>query len=369
MPNIADQEHDIVIIGAGILGLWAAEFALRAGRKVLVLEARHRGAGASGGLLGALMPHQPVGWSAKKALQYEGLTRLPLEIKTLEHATGLNCHYRQPGRVMPIRKEGQKIQSKIWAEGALENWPESHGMQPEWHVKEPTSFSDHWPDQWYRHSNASLGVNFDTLAACVDPQRLLTVLAHSVEQKGGQIVEQCPVSAFDKKGQIILASGQQIQPKQLLVAAGYESFPLVKNAIGEDLGMGVKGQSLIVKPSHNVDPAWPVIYDNGLYLIARPDGTVAIGSTSENNWTEPNAIDDQCDALFERAKMVSPILENAEILTRWAGIRPKTHSREPYFGHLSDCQQVFLLTGGFKITIGIAHIMSKRLMNEMNLML
>lgn len=369
MHTLADQDHDIVIIGAGILGLWSAEYALRAGRKVVVLEARSIGAGASGGLLGALMPHQPVGWSAKKALQYEGLTRLPLEIEELEKITGLTCDYRQPGRVMPIRKEGQKIQSKVWAEGALENWPETHNMQPEWHVKEQATFSEHWPDTWYGYDHAPLGANYDTLAACVDPQKLLDVLATSIRQKGGQIIEHCPVSAFTKEGYIILKTGEHLQPKQLIIAAGYESFPLVMDAVGEELGTGVKGQSLIVKPVEPADAQWPVIYDNGLYLIARPDGTVAIGSTSENEWSDADTTDDKCDALFERAKQVSPMLDNAEILTRWAAIRPKTFSREPYFGHLSGCQQVFLLTGGFKITIGIAHIMAERLIVDMNTML
>jgi hypothetical protein len=57
----------IVVMGAGMLGLSAAFTLARRGARVTVIERAHPGAGASGGLVGALAPHVPEGWNAKKA--------------------------------------------------------------------------------------------------------------------------------------------------------------------------------------------------------------------------------------------------------------------------------------------------------------
>ena len=51
---------DVVIIGAGVVGLWCALRAKQRGLSVVVVEKGRIGQGASGGILGALMPHRPV---------------------------------------------------------------------------------------------------------------------------------------------------------------------------------------------------------------------------------------------------------------------------------------------------------------------
>lgn len=356
----AAQNGDIIIIGAGIMGLWAAEYALRAGRKVLVLEKTTIGAGASGGLLGALMSHQPVGWSEKKALQYNGLMRLPHDIAQLERDTGLSCDYRRPGRLMPIRKDSQLAQSAQWVEGAKTNWPEQGGFKPEWSTLAALTT----PERWYGHDNAPLGANFDTLAACIDPRKLLAALAASIRQKGGEIIEHCAVKALTDDGVVTAENGQEWTANQIIITAGYESFPMVAAQTSEDLGKGVKGQSAILKPIKPADPTWPIIYDDGLYLIARPDGTVAIGSTSENIWHGPESTDSLLDDLIQRAIAVSPCLEDAEICEKWAGIRPKTHSRVPFSGPIACCAKLFLITGGFKISLGIAHVVAESFVSQ-----
>ncbi|MGB7286840.1 MAG: FAD-dependent oxidoreductase, partial [Salaquimonas sp.] len=82
---------DLIVVGGGIFGLWAARHAIKRGERVLVLEKREIGAGASGGFLGALMPHMPDNWEAKKQLQFAALSSMPAAIARLEAETGIDC--------------------------------------------------------------------------------------------------------------------------------------------------------------------------------------------------------------------------------------------------------------------------------------
>ena len=104
MPSAVNpsKSPDMAVIGGGIVGLWTAYEAARQGRSATLIEKRTIGAGASGGLLGALMPHQPTGWNAKKEFQLDGLLTLETEIAALEEMTGVTTGYRRCGRLMPI---------------------------------------------------------------------------------------------------------------------------------------------------------------------------------------------------------------------------------------------------------------------------
>jgi glycine oxidase len=64
---------DLTVRGAGIFGLSVAWEAARRGARVRVIEAVAVGAGASGGVVGALSPHVPESWNGKKAFQLDSL--------------------------------------------------------------------------------------------------------------------------------------------------------------------------------------------------------------------------------------------------------------------------------------------------------
>ncbi len=95
---------DLVIVGGGIMGLWAALKAERRGIDTILIDEDKTGSGASGGLLGALMAHMPDRWNEKKQLQFEGLVSLEAELAALEAETGLPAGYRRCGRLIPLPK-------------------------------------------------------------------------------------------------------------------------------------------------------------------------------------------------------------------------------------------------------------------------
>ena len=68
--------HDITIRGAGIFGLCIAWACVTRGAKVQVVDPNGPASGSSGGILGALAPHVPENWNAKKAFQLLSLMHI-----------------------------------------------------------------------------------------------------------------------------------------------------------------------------------------------------------------------------------------------------------------------------------------------------
>ena len=93
---------DITIKGAGILGLSIAFVCLRRGARVRVVDPKGPGGGASGGLVGALAPHVPENWNAKKAFQLDSLLLAEPFWRVVEDIAGISSGYARTGRVQPV---------------------------------------------------------------------------------------------------------------------------------------------------------------------------------------------------------------------------------------------------------------------------
>jgi glycine/D-amino acid oxidase-like deaminating enzyme len=142
----------------------------------------------------------------------------------------------------------------------------------------------------------------------------------------------------------------------VIVAAGYRSFPLLQQFspdLAKPLGQPVKGQAALLKA--DVDPSLPTIFRDGLYIVAHEGGHVAIGSTSENSFGDPASTDGQLDALIAAARELAPVLRDAPVIERWAGLRPKAIDRDPMIGAHPAHANLLALTGGFKVSFGLAH--------------
>ncbi|MGV1870059.1 NAD(P)/FAD-dependent oxidoreductase [Agrobacterium rosae] len=342
----------LLIIGGGIMGLWAAVKAERLGIDTVLVDADTIGSGASGGLLGALMPHMPDRWSDKKQFQFDALLSLETEIAALEAETGLSAGYRRCGRIIPLPKPHLRPIAERHQQDALLNWDQC-GQKFHWHVLDAPPV-----DGWVDIAVGEAGFAHDTFAAKVSPRAFISLLEHSLRgAKHVRVFEKCGVATMDRDGVATLEDGQRIQFGHAVVSAGHHSFPLLTNALGlssgAKLGQPVKGQAALLQA--NVDPSMPVVFLNGLYVVPHEDGTVAIGSTSEEDFEDALTTDEKLDVLIAKARQIVPSLASAVVVERWAGLRPKAIGRDPMVGLHPDHPRVVALTGGFKVSFGLAH--------------
>ncbi|WP_246660473.1 FAD-dependent oxidoreductase [Nitratireductor sp. XY-223] len=342
---------DLVVVGAGVVGLWIARLARQAGLETLVLEKRSPGAGASGGLLGALMPHMPERWNPKKQFQFEALACLGDEVRKLEDETGMTCGYRRCGRLLPLVKPHHRGLSE----------ERSAQVQTVWHTAESgfmwrlvdAPFTDGWPDA----ASMPHGLVHETLAARISPRRYLEALRASaadtlIEREGFQRLDAAT-------GAVVTGAGRTIAAGHTIIAAGVESFTLLGAMLSRpssQLGSAVKGQAALLQADIGDD--LPLIFTDGLYVVPHEDGKVAVGSTSETRFADESNTDAQLEALIDSAGTMCPRLRDAPVLERWAGVRPKAVGRDPMIGAVPGHRNATVATGGFKITFGIAHKMA-----------
>ncbi len=352
---------DLLIVGGGIMGLWAAVMAERAGLKTLLIEKDRIGAGASGGVVGALMPHMPDRWNGKKQFQFDALVSLEAEIALLEAQTGLSAGYRRSGRLIPLPKPHLRTIALRHEQDALANW-RAADRQFFWHVRDDFTLTG-----WPQSETMASGVVLDTLAGRVNPREMLALLSAYLRQsslvrikEGWELLDLDPV-----KGQAVLSGGEKLSFGSCLLAAGVQSFPhldRLETAALEPTGVAVKGQAALLKA--DIDPALPVIFFDGLYVIPHDNGLVAVGSTSENSFSDTQSTDEQLENLLDHARTVVPLLRDVPVVERWAGLRPKAIGRDPMVGRHPDFEKLHILTGGFKISFGLAHRLAEGVIGE-----
>ncbi|EAV45954.1 putative oxidoreductase, possibly D-amino acid oxidase protein [Stappia aggregata IAM 12614] len=349
---------DVAIAGAGIFGLAIARAAIEAGLKVVVLEKSHVGAGSSGGVLGALMPHMPARWNPKKEFQFQALLCLEERIRKLENQTGLSCGYHRCGRILPLTTTDKLEHHLERAEESKLRWrPLETGFS---YVVEPAGSRSDWLDA----GSAPFGIVYETLAARISPRAYLASLASFVRQNGS-LREGVEVTGYDDATQtVLLADGlAPVKTRQFVISGGFAAFDLIEALTGERIGRGEKGQALVLEGKGLEER--PAIYCDGLYVVPHDDGTVAIGSTSDREFEDAKPSPARSAELLQRATAFCPQLKRRRVLSDWAGIRPRNHRRDPLAGKLPGFETAFAATGGFKISFGIAHLIADALVAEM----
>lgn len=318
---------DVTVRGGGIFGLSVAWACLRRGARVRLVEAARIGAGASGGVVGALSPFAPGRWDEVKAFQLEALELAPAWWGEVAAVSGLATGYGRVGRLQPLADEAALAAARATGEAAERHW--GPGM---WRLVRATGAA--WepvsPSGWLAE---------DRLSARVHPRLAGAALAAAFQAMGGEVV----LGEAEDEGAVVWATG----------AAGLAALSA---DLGREVGRGVKGQA--VRLAFEAGAGAPQLYAGGLHLVAHVDGSVAVGSTSETEWAGegPDAL---AEGLVARAVAAVPALAGAAVVERWAGIRPRSRSRAPMMGAWPGRPGHWVANGGFKIGFGVAPLVGE----------
>ncbi|MEP3297634.1 MAG: FAD-binding oxidoreductase [Pseudoruegeria sp.] len=314
---------DVTVMGAGIFGLSVAWSCLQKGATVRVIDPHGVAAGSSGGLVGALAPHTPERWEPKKDFQLESLLMAEAYWAEIENISSQSSGYGRTGRLQPILDEHGRNLAEERIDQARELWR----GQAIWEII-PANQADGWAPQ----SPTGYLVH-DTLSARIHPRQACTALAVAIRALGAEIVTE-----GSEEGSIVWATG----------LTGLETLA---KEFEKPIGNGVKGQAMLL--DHDARDR-PQLFAGGIHVIPHADGTTGIGSTSERYYGSPRETDELLEGVYERALEAFPVLKNAKVMSRWAGVRPRSKSRAPMLGAWPARGGHYVANGGFKIGFGMA---------------
>jgi len=312
---------DVTVRGAGVFGLASAWALVLRGLRVRVVDPGGPGAGASGGVTGALAPHVPEAWNALKAFQFDSLVAAEGFWRGVEAASGLPTGYARTGRLLPLGDAAAVARAREREAEAETLW---RGLAA-WRVVPAAGAG------WELPSGSGWQVQ-DTLSARINPRAAVAALVAALRGRGVEILAEA-----EDEGMVLHATG----------AAGLADLG---QALGQEVGRGVKGQAAVLA---HAAPDAPQLFGGGLYLVPHADGTTAVGSTDEPEATEPGC-DEKLEALIGKAGRLVPALAGARVLVRWAGWRPRARSRAPMLGAWPGRAGHFVANGGFKTGFGMA---------------
>jgi len=314
----------VTVRGGGVFGLACAYELARRGAKVRLIERERIGAGSSGGTVGMLSPHVPDQWNPKKQFQFDSLVMSEAFWADVQATGGKHPGFARVGRLQPLANEAAVALAEARGKDAVANW----GPDFVWRVAEVSEFGAFAPV-----TPTGLVIH-DTLSGRASPRGAALALAAAIEALGGEIV----FGDVPEDGVVLHATG----------LAGLEELSA---AFGKEVGNGVKGQSAILRL--DAGPV-PQIFADGVLVVAHANGTVGVGSTAERDYADPCSTDDQLEAVIARARALVPALQGAEVIERWANVRPRSVSRSPMLGAWPGREGHFIVNGGFKIGFGMA---------------
>lgn len=312
---------DITVHGAGIFGLSVAWACVMRGACVQIIDPNGPGAGASGGLVGAMAPHVPENWNVKKAFQLDSLLMAETWWTDVCTIGGVDAGYGRLGRIQPLANQTAVDLARARAIGAQDLW---RGAARWWVTDAPSAFAPQSP--------TGLWVQ-DDLTARLHPKRAVDALVAGLAARG-------------------VAIAQQAKPRgKQIWATGWQGLKTMSQDQPRSVGTGIKGQAISL---HYDAGHVPQVFADGLHIVPQADGTCAIGSTSERDFDHADETDAQCEVLRARAETILPQLKGCPEAGRWAGVRPRARSRAPMLGPWPGRPDHFVANGGFKIGFGMA---------------
>ena len=327
--------HNVLIIGAGAIGLQSARLLAQAGCKVTLLDQSAVGSEASWAGGGIVSPLYPWRYSpAVTALAHWSQDFYPQLGERLIEEGGVDPEVHVTGLYwLDLEDEAEAL---AWA--AREGRPLRPVPMAEVEAAVPVL------RHGYRHALHMAGV------ANVRNPRLVKSLKAALECLPNlEIREHSPVLGFLREaGRVVgvRTAAAELYADAVVVAAGAWSGELLKT-LGLELPVEpVKGQMILFKCAADFLPS--MVMANGRYAIPRRDGHILVGSTLEYEGFDKTPTPEALESLRASAIELLPALADAQVVKHWAGLRPGSPDGIPFIGPVPQHEGLWLNCGHFR---------------------
>jgi glycine oxidase len=346
----SSKSSDVIVVGAGLIGLACAWELAGSGASVIVLEREEPGCGATRVAAGMLAPIGELDFGEPDLLGLNLRSRglYPDFVAGVEAATGLDTGFRHTGalHVALDRDEAGELKR-------IMELQRGNGLDSRW--LGPIAAREIEPGV----SPALAGAVLVEDDAVVDPRALVEALRTGLGDRGARL------HTAEVTG---LRFGPGDKLNGVETTAGSFAAPVVVAAPGATAGVAewlpessrppvrpVKGQVVELRGDPD-DPACErILGSERVYIAPRPDGRLILGATVEEMGFDTRVTGGGVHEMLREAYRLLPDVAEMEFVGALAGLRPGTPDNLPVIGR-SGVDGLILATGHFRNGILLAPV-------------
>jgi glycine oxidase len=336
--------NQVIIIGAGIIGMLTARILKKSGVSVTIIEQGYAGkesSWAGGGIISPLYPWRYSEPVTQLALWGQG--HYPDVLEAVRVNSGIDPEYSQSG-LLYLDIEDELSQA--------EQWEHQHGYP----FQQFSGDALKAVEPGLNVSGAQSGWLTDTIGQVRNP-RLVAALREDLLQLGVIIEQHTEAQSFIAEAGVVkgvVTNKGNFSGDRVVVAGGAWSARLLEQWGQMPKIAPVKGQMIVFKAVPGVVSR--IVLSKGRYVIPRKDGRVVVGSTLEFNDFDKTTSDDVLQELKQEACRIIPALAHYPVEKQWAGLRPGSIDGVPYIGEHPQLKNLYLNAGHFRngVVIGLA---------------
>jgi glycine oxidase len=346
---------DVIVVGAGVIGLSCAWRAAQRGLDVVVVEKRAPAAGASGVAAGMLAPVGELSFGERRLLELNlaSAELFPTFAAELEAAASLPVGYRRCGalHVALDRDEAEELRRR-------HRLQESLGLEAEWLA--PRRCRELEPGL---APSIAGGVHAPHEAA-IDPRALCAALLAALEREGAEVR-----NGFEVDGALIgngriegvrSANGEELRARDVVLANGpwAGAAGWLPEAARPEV-RPVKGQILTLRGPAQAPLCEQIVASERVYVVPREDGRVVVGATVEERGFDTTVTAGGVHELLREAYRLLPEIAELELIEADAGLRPGTPDNLPLIGP-GAIEGLILATGHYRNGVLLAPLTAER---------
>lgn len=340
------SNQKVTVVGGGLVGAAIAFGAARAGMSVRLLDQGDSAFRASRGNFGLVWiqskgPNKPdyARWGRDALKLWPALQKEILEL------TGVDAGLQQFGGFWLGFSEAD-VKARF---DLLEGINRKVGGIP-FQIMEPAELKHYLPGI----GPTVAGGSFCPLDGQANPLSLLHGLHAGLHQRGADVISGVTVEEVrhdTRRGgfNIIASDGQLWRSERLVLAAGLGNARLASQVGLVAPVVTTRGQVLITERLK------PFLRYPMNKLRQTNDGTVQIGSTSEDVGLNDGTTTEKIEWLARRAIATYPALAQARLVRAWGALRPLSPDGYPIYQESETCPGAFVATTHSGVSLAAAH--------------
>jgi len=354
--NELPERAEVVVVGGGVVGLACVRELARRGADAVLIERGEAGGESSWAAAGMLAPQVEADCADEFfALASASRDLYPAFARELEEESSIDIELDRTGTLyLAFTEEDEEECERRF------DWQARAGLR----VERLTACEVlELEPQVSGRVRAALRFPLD---GQVENRRLVAALARSAASHGARIVTQTEVTAINiedgRARGVETSRGATRASEAVVIACGAWSSHVARREVSSTRGGSdascpriepVRGQILCYAPAAS-PLVRHVVYSPRGYILARRDGRLLAGTTTEHAGFDKSLTDAGRRAITAHAQEIAPAVAGLTLSDAWAGLRPHGADDWPVIGACADVANLFYATGHYRNGILLA---------------